>query len=112
MPANSDSCTVPPYGGAHQLCGAGPDTSRVGGAGAPGSAIQPSSRSSAEAPPASDGGLFAGAGPLDSGRAVLPCVALSMKFRQRAAGRVPPVTWFIGVLSSLPSQTPATRSDV
>ena len=35
-----------------------------------------------------------------------------MKFRQILAGRLPPVTLFIGVSSSLPTQTPTTSRSV
>ena len=42
----------------------------------------------------------------------IACVAASMNRRQVCAGNEPPVTLLIGVLSSLPSQTPATRSAV
>ena len=39
------------------------------------------------------------------------CAAV-MKFFQMRAGKLPPVTRFIGALSSFPTQTPATRSAV
>ena len=39
-------------------------------------------------------------------------VAASINRRQVSAGNEPPVTLFIGALSSLPSHTPATRSAV
>ena len=47
-----------------------------------------------------------------SGRIGMPRVAASMKRRQACAGSEPPVTLRIGWSSSLPNQTPATRSAV
>ncbi len=41
-----------------------------------------------------------------------PRMASTMKACQVRAGSVPPVTFFMGALSSLPSQTPVTRSAV
>ena len=49
---------------------------------------------------------------LGKGLTGMPAIAVSMKLRQARAGNEPPVTRFIGVLSSLPSHTPATRSAV
>ena len=56
--------------------------------------------------------LAAGSDPLGKGRTGIALVAASIKRRQVCAGNEPPVTCFIGALSSLPSQTPATRSAV
>ena len=47
---------------------------------------------------------------LGSGRIGRPAWASTMKARQSCAGRPPPVTPFIAASSSLPIQTPATRS--
>src|SRR5439155_1151884 len=68
-------------------------------------------------PPPGCGGAAAttptdGDGAPGSGRTGIAWVAASMKRRQVCAGNEPPVTLFIGALSSLPSQTPATKSAV
>ena len=49
---------------------------------------------------------------IGSGSGGLPVSAAVMKSCQMRVGRLPPVTLFIGVLSSLPTQTPVTRSAV
>ena len=54
----------------------------------------------------------AGEGALGSVRTGICFVAANMKRRQVCAGNEPPVTLFIGELSSLPNHTPATRSAV
>src|SRR3954465_2385676 len=76
-----------------------------GAGGGPGavSLNQPNSRSS---------GLSSATGALGKERVGTPLVAASMKLRQAKAGNEPPVALFIGVLSSLPNHTPATRSPV
>ena len=79
--------------------------------------LGPKSRKKFSKNPPERGGAAAsipagGDGALGSGRTGIAWVAVNMKRRHACAGSEPPVTWFIGVLSSLPSHTPATKSAV
>src|SRR6516225_5144611 len=92
----------------------GPPRIRGGSGGGPGR--NNPKKFSKSAPPVRAGvsatTLTGGTVEFGSARTGIGFVAASMKRRQACAGSEPPVTLFIGELSSLPSQTPATRSAV